>query len=57
VEENAAQPLHKKTEVKPQPTATSTATSTTSSGQSAAAKTDKESGYLDIPAFLRRQAD
>ncbi|WP_413285849.1 cell division protein FtsZ [Vibrio sp. MA40-2] len=25
--------------------------------QSAAPKTDKESGYLDIPAFLRRQAD
>jgi cell division protein FtsZ len=57
-EEKAAQPLQAKTEVKPQPAAPSpAATSTTSGGQSAAAKTEKESGYLDIPAFLRRQAD
>jgi cell division protein FtsZ len=57
VEEKAAQPLHQKAEVKPQPAATPAATTTTSSGQSAATKADKESGYLDIPAFLRRQAD
>jgi hypothetical protein len=31
----------------------------TSAGQNTAAKADKEkeTGYLDIPAFLRRQAD
>ncbi|MDG3089053.1 cell division protein FtsZ [Vibrio hannami] len=57
VEEKAAQPLHQKPEVKPQPAAPSNATSAVNNGQNAAAKTEKESGYLDIPAFLRRQAD
>lgn len=58
VDEKTAQPLHKK-EVKPQTTATPSNSGQSQSGsnQSAAPKTDKESGYLDIPAFLRRQAD
>jgi len=60
VEEKMAQPLQEKTEVKPQvkpqPT-TSPVSSGTGASQSAAPKAEKESGYLDIPAFLRRQAD
>jgi cell division protein FtsZ len=60
VEEKVAQPLQEKTEVKPQvkpqPT-TSPVSSGTGASQSAAPKAEKESGYLDIPAFLRRQAD
>ena len=60
VEEKVAQPLQEKTEVKPQvkpqPT-TSPVSSGTGASQSAAPKPEKESGYLDIPAFLRRQAD
>jgi cell division protein FtsZ len=56
VEEKAAPTLQEKPQVTPQPT-TSTP-SGSGAGQSAAApKADKESGYLDIPAFLRRQAD
>lgn len=58
VESKTAQPLHKNEEAKPQPATPSNsghAAATTS--QSAAPKADKESGYLDIPAFLRRQAD
>ncbi|KJY82238.1 cell division protein FtsZ [Vibrio galatheae] len=56
VEEKAAPTLHEKPQVTSQP-ATSTP-SGSGAGQSAAApKADKESGYLDIPAFLRRQAD
>ncbi|MEF1288376.1 cell division protein FtsZ [Vibrio sp. M260118] len=56
VEEKAAPTLQEKPQVTPQPT-TSTPSSS-GAGQSAAApKADKESGYLDIPAFLRRQAD
>jgi len=58
VDEKTAQPLHKKEEVKPQATAPSNSgQSQGSSNQSTAPKTEKESGYLDIPAFLRRQAD
>ncbi len=55
VEEKPAPTLHEK----PQPATQQTTTTPTSSGagQSAAPKADKESGYLDIPAFLRRQAD
>ena len=45
-----------KPQVKPQPT-TSPVSSGTGASQSAAPKPEKESGYLDIPAFLRRQAD
>jgi len=57
-EPKAAQPLHKTEEAKPQPVAPSNSGHTAAtSGQSAAPKADKESGYLDIPAFLRRQAD
>ncbi|WP_282176871.1 cell division protein FtsZ [Vibrio nereis] len=54
VEEKPAPNLQEKPQVTQQP-----ATTPTSSGasQSAAPKADKESGYLDIPAFLRRQAD
>ncbi|HAS3378027.1 cell division protein FtsZ [Vibrio cholerae] len=54
VEEKAAQPLHERVEVKTQPAA---APSHSSASQSVAPKPEKESGYLDIPAFLRRQAD
>ncbi|WED21426.1 cell division protein FtsZ [Vibrio sp. JC009] len=56
VEEKAAQPLHNKTEVKPQPAATSQA-AVSNSAPKAAAEAERESDYLDIPAFLRRQAD
>jgi cell division protein FtsZ len=57
-EEITAQPLHKKEEVKPQSSVPSNnGQAQGGSNQSAAPKTDKESGYLDIPAFLRRQAD
>ncbi|MEF1171610.1 cell division protein FtsZ [Vibrio sinaloensis] len=54
VEEKPAPTLHEKPQVNPQPTTTPTSSG---AGQSAAPKADKESGYLDIPAFLRRQAD
>ncbi len=54
VEEKAAQTLQDNPQVTPQP---STPVTSSSAGQSAAPKQDKESGYLDIPAFLRRQAD
>ncbi len=57
VEEKAAQPLQEKTEVKAQPSPTSNSSASASHSQSAAPKPEKESGYLDIPAFLRRQAD
>ena len=55
VEEKTAPTLQEKPQVTPQPT--TSAPSGSSAGQSAAPKADKESGYLDIPAFLRRQAD
>jgi len=56
-EEKSAQALHKK-ELKTQSAAPSNSGQAQgSSNQSAAPKADKESGYLDIPAFLRRQAD
>ncbi len=57
VEEKTAQPLQEKTEVKAQPSPTSNSSASASHSQSAAPKPEKESGYLDIPAFLRRQAD
>jgi cell division protein FtsZ len=55
VEEKAAPTLQEKPQVTPQPS--TAATSGSGASQSAAPKADKESGYLDIPAFLRRQAD
>ena len=51
VEEKPAQPLPQEKPQVSQPAASS------SSNQAAAPKAEKESGYLDIPAFLRRQAD
>ncbi|UUM31106.1 cell division protein FtsZ [Vibrio japonicus] len=55
VEEKPAPNLHEKPQVTTQqPTTTPTSSG---AGQSVAPKPDKESGYLDIPAFLRRQAD
>ena len=54
VEEKPAPTLQEKPQVTPQPTTTP---ASSGAGQSAAPKADKESGYLDIPAFLRRQAD
>ncbi|PWI34656.1 cell division protein FtsZ [Vibrio albus] len=57
VEEKPAQTLHKKPE-QPQPSAASNnAQASGNAGQNVATKAEKESGYLDIPAFLRRQAD
>ncbi|RTZ16037.1 cell division protein FtsZ [Vibrio aquaticus] len=55
VEEKPAPTLQEKPQVTPQPTTTTPVAG--GAGQSAAPKADKESGYLDIPAFLRRQAD
>ncbi len=55
VEEKPAQPMHEK-EVKVQHSPTSHHAGSGQS-QNAAPKPEKESGYLDIPAFLRRQAD
>ena len=49
-------PVQEKPQVTPQPTNT-VSSSPAAGGQSAAPKQEKESGYLDIPAFLRRQAD
>ncbi len=61
VEEKPAQPLQaqvqEKPSVTPQPANATVSTSAPSSQGSAAPKQEKESGYLDIPAFLRRQAD
>ncbi|KOO02452.1 cell division protein FtsZ [Vibrio nereis] len=54
VEEKPAPNLQEKPQVTQQPTTTPTSSG---ASQSAAPKADKESGYLDIPAFLRRQAD
>ncbi|MGD8109810.1 cell division protein FtsZ [Vibrio sp. TRT 21S02] len=54
VEEKPAQPLQEKPQVTTQPSSPATGTAT---NQNAAPKQEKESGYLDIPAFLRRQAD
>ncbi|MGY0616651.1 cell division protein FtsZ [Vibrio sp. FJH11] len=60
-EETPAQTMRTQVQEKPQVTHQPTNTvssSAASSGQgSAAPKQEKESGYLDIPAFLRRQAD
>ena len=57
VEEKPAQTLHKKPEQPQQPAASNNAQASGNAGQNVAPKADKESGYLDIPAFLRRQAD
>ncbi|MFH4402263.1 cell division protein FtsZ [Vibrio diabolicus] len=61
-EEKPAQTLRnnqvqEKPQVTPQPTNTVSSSPASSSQSSAAPKQEKESGYLDIPAFLRRQAD
>ncbi|MGU3794886.1 cell division protein FtsZ [Vibrio diabolicus] len=61
-EEKSAQTLQsnqvqEKPQVTPQPTNTVSSSPASSSQSSAAPKQEKESGYLDIPAFLRRQAD
>ncbi|MCQ9066351.1 cell division protein FtsZ [Vibrio diabolicus] len=61
-EEKPAQTLpnnqvQEKPQVTPQPTNTVSSSPASSSQSSAAPKQEKESGYLDIPAFLRRQAD
>ncbi|MDG2664798.1 cell division protein FtsZ, partial [Vibrio parahaemolyticus] len=61
-EEKPAQTLQnnqvqEKPQVTPQPTNTAPSSPASSSQSSAAPKQEKESGYLDIPAFLRRQAD
>ncbi len=55
VEEKPAQTLQEKPQVASQPATQSTSASN-GSGQSTAPKVEKD-GYLDIPAFLRRQAD
>ena len=55
VEEKAAPSLQEKPQVSPQPTTSGVGGGASQSA--AAPKADKESGYLDIPAFLRRQAD
>ncbi|ELE5026422.1 cell division protein FtsZ [Vibrio fluvialis] len=57
VEEKAAQPLQERVEVKTQPATAASSSVSSSVSQSTAPKQEKESGYLDIPAFLRRQAD
>ncbi|WPC74627.1 cell division protein FtsZ [Vibrio porteresiae] len=49
VEEKVAQPMQEKP--------ATTSMNVSSGNQSTAPKPEKESGYLDIPAFLRRQAD
>ncbi len=54
VEEKPAQSLQEKTQVTSPP---ASSVSSAASSQNAAPKQEKESGYLDIPAFLRRQAD
>ncbi|EKO3406988.1 cell division protein FtsZ [Vibrio fluvialis] len=57
VEEKTAQPLQERVEVKTQPATAASSSVSSSASQSTAPKQEKESGYLDIPAFLRRQAD
>ncbi|CAH0527074.1 cell division protein FtsZ [Vibrio hippocampi] len=62
MEDNKAQTLHVNakgsTEAKPQTAAQTPSQGSPSAGSAAVAnKPEKESGYLDIPAFLRRQAD
>ncbi|MGL6170755.1 MAG: cell division protein FtsZ [Vibrio sp.] len=54
VEEKAVASVHERVEIKAQSVAVP---SHASASQSVAPKQEKESGYLDIPAFLRRQAD
>ncbi|ELV8576037.1 cell division protein FtsZ [Vibrio vulnificus] len=56
VEEKPAQTLQERPQVTPQPS-TPVSSSPASGSQNTAPKQEKESGYLDIPAFLRRQAD
>ena len=55
VEEKTAQPLQDKQQAASQ--SSGSASSSTTNQSSAAPKADNASGYLDIPAFLRRQAD
>ncbi len=53
-----AQPVANTTEPEKTPVKQPAPQSTATQGnQNVATKTDRESGYLDIPAFLRRQAD
>jgi cell division protein FtsZ len=56
VEEKPAQSMQERAQVAPQPSAP-VSSSQSSGSQNTAPKPEKESGYLDIPAFLRRQAD
>ncbi|MCL9781467.1 cell division protein FtsZ [Vibrio sp. S4M6] len=55
-EEKPAQTMQVNNQVTPQPSSPASSPASQSS-QNTAPKTEKESGYLDIPAFLRRQAD
>lgn len=60
VEERAAQSLHNKIEVEPQSAATpnnAPINHALTSSSNATPKVEKDNAYLDIPAFLRRQAD
>ncbi|RQW62973.1 cell division protein FtsZ [Vibrio viridaestus] len=58
VEEKPAPNMHaSKVESKTQPDSVSGSSQSTQSGSQNTAPKEKESGYLDIPAFLRRQAD
>ena len=56
MESKTASSLQDKPQVTTQPAAP-TPSSPSATQSATAPKTDKESGYLDIPAFLRRQAD
>ncbi|WP_047048525.1 cell division protein FtsZ [Vibrio mexicanus] len=57
VEEKQAQPLQEKPQVTAQPTAPVTKPAPTAGGQGQSTAPKEKEGYLDIPAFLRRQAD
>lgn len=57
-EERPASNMHANVEVKQQSApAASSSSSSMGSAQTAPKEKEKEQGYLDIPAFLRRQAD
>ncbi|EDP57051.1 cell division protein FtsZ, partial [Vibrio sp. AND4] len=49
--------VQEKSPATPQSTNSTSSPASSASQSSAAPKQEKESGYLDIPAFLRRQAD
>jgi len=53
VDEKVAPNMHENIEAKQQPSTSASS----SSGSAQSAPKEKEQGYLDIPAFLRRQAD